>query len=83
MKTPKIFKQSASFLIISVFSVIVLAEDESLDEVLAHEEMHSEFIEDDIELLPDVLFSARACTKATQTQISTVNVGNSKRDDFI
>lgn len=42
-----------------------------------------EYVEEDAELIEDLMYEKASCVKATSSQISTVNLGNTKVEDFL
>lgn len=77
--------------IIALYSVSSLAHDSGLglseeEEIRAHEEMMAqdeEIYQDDFELLPEqFIMDMKGCTKASSSQVATVNSGNALRTQF-
>jgi hypothetical protein len=77
--------------ILALYSVSALAHESDLglseaEEIRAHEEMMAqdeELYQDDFELLPEeFVMDMKGCTKASSSQLATVNKGNARRTEF-
>lgn len=66
---------------LSVFQVSCQREDVNKMEI--ENQPHSETIEDDLELESDYVEQLAVCAKATLSQITQVNLGNTKLDKFL
>lgn len=85
MKTSSLFKYTLCCVLSLTYSISALAHDygHDEDEVIEWDmEAILEHSEDDFELLPD-LIAPRGCTKASASQLATVNQGNKLREQFI
>jgi hypothetical protein len=82
-KVMKFILLTSCVLLIGIYGTDCLAHDEPMSNDIEEEWSQEYEVEDDFELLPDFYFYAnKGCTKASSSQLATVNSGNSKKTQF-
>lgn len=66
-----------------VFFLMGCQQDMDSTESEIPSEITEEHVDEDAELIEDLIYEKASCAKATSSQISTINVGNTKVEDFL